>query len=264
MLELEGSIWFQAGTRQWGGRTRIDLLSQVDKTGSITAAARAVGLSYKAAWDAIDTMNNLAGEPLVQGVAGGKGGGGTVLTERARQLIASYTALDALHRQYLIHLNALGENPDANLSLMRRLMLKTSARNNLLGTVTHIQRGAVNDEVVLEMPGQATIVASITHASVTALGLAPGVQAIALVKASWVIIGLPGDGMRLSARNQLRGRISAITDGAVNTEVTLELPGGATITAIVTVESARTLGLAKGVEAVAIFKASSVILGVLD
>jgi molybdate transport system regulatory protein len=236
----------------------------VDKTGSITAAARAVGLSYKAAWDAIDSMNNLAGEPLVQGVAGGKGGGGTVLTERARHLIASYSALDALHRQYLNHLNALGENPDANLSLMKRIMLKTSARNNLLGTVTHVRHGAVNDEVVLEMPGQASIVASITHASVEALGLAPGVQAIALIKASWVIIGLPGDGVRLSARNQLHGRISAITEGAVNTEVTLTMPGGSTLTAIVTVASARELGLAKGIEAVAIFKASSVILGVLD
>ena len=73
MLELDGSIWFRSGAQNWGGKNRIDLLAQIDATGSITAAARAVGMSYKGAWDAIDAMNNLAGEPLVLRAAGGKG-----------------------------------------------------------------------------------------------------------------------------------------------------------------------------------------------
>lgn len=65
MLELDGTIWLRAGDNNWGGHGRIALLDAIGQTGSITAAAKAVGLSYKAAWDAIDTMNNLAGEPLV-------------------------------------------------------------------------------------------------------------------------------------------------------------------------------------------------------
>ena len=65
MLELDGTIWLRAGEDNWGGRGRIELLAAIGQTGSITAGAKAVGLSYKAAWDAIDTMNNLAGEPLV-------------------------------------------------------------------------------------------------------------------------------------------------------------------------------------------------------
>src|SRR3546814_20449995 len=64
-LELDGSIWLRAGAQTGGGKSRIDLLTQIDATGSISAAARAVGMSYKGAWDAIDAMNNLAGEPLV-------------------------------------------------------------------------------------------------------------------------------------------------------------------------------------------------------
>ncbi|WP_324778107.1 winged helix-turn-helix domain-containing protein, partial [Ralstonia pickettii] len=78
MLELDGTIWLRAGEDNWGGRGRIELLAAIGQTGSITAGAKAVGLSYKAAWDAIDTMNNLAGEPLVVRTTGGKGGGGSV------------------------------------------------------------------------------------------------------------------------------------------------------------------------------------------
>ena len=86
MLELDGSIWFRSGTQTWGGKNRIDLLAQIDATGSITNAARAVGMSYKGAWDAIDAMNNLAGEPLVIRAAGGKGRGGTQLAPRPGSL----------------------------------------------------------------------------------------------------------------------------------------------------------------------------------
>ncbi|MCA8155221.1 LysR family transcriptional regulator, partial [Burkholderia contaminans] len=63
-LELGGELWLRAGEQTLGGATRIALLAAIGDTGSITRAAKAVGLSYKAAWDAVDTMNNLAGEPL--------------------------------------------------------------------------------------------------------------------------------------------------------------------------------------------------------
>ncbi|MNT71835.1 Molybdenum-pterin-binding protein MopA [compost metagenome] len=91
-----------------------------------------------------------------------------------------------------------------------------------------------------------------------------GKEAIALVKASSVIVGAPGPGLRLSARNQLQGRISDVRTGAVNSEILIAMEGGATMAAIVTNESAADLKLDVGADAVAIFKASSVILGVLD
>ena len=95
-LELGGSVWFQAGAQTLGGASRIGLLAAIGETGSITSAAKAVGMSYKGAWDAVDTMNNLAGEPLVVRSTGGKGGGGTTLTPRALKLIDTFrwTAID--------------------------------------------------------------------------------------------------------------------------------------------------------------------------
>lgn len=264
MLELDGSIWFRSGTQTWGGKNRIDLLAQIDATGSITAAARAVGMSYKGAWDAIDAMNNLAGEPLVLRAAGGKGGGGTRLTDRARGLIATFRVLEAEHRKFMENLTHAGVDASGDLDLMRRFMLKTSARNKLMGTVMEIRAGAVNDEVLLRIAGGQVITATITRESTQELELAPGKEALALVKASSVIVGAPGAGLRLSARNQLPGTITAVRTGAVNSEILIGLEGGATLAAIVTNESAQELGLREGAQAVAVFKAASVILGVLD
>lgn len=262
-LEIDGSIWLRAGTQTWGGKNRIDLLTQIDATGSISAAARAVGMSYKGAWDAIDAMNNLAGEPLVLRATGGKGGGGARLTERAHKLVATFQALEAEHRRVMAHLAQAGLDATGDLNLMRRIMLKTSARNKMLGTVSAIRTGAVNDEISLRIAGGHQIVATITCESTADLGLAVGSEAIALVKAPSVLIALPGDGVRLSARNQLSGTVAMVRQGAVNSEVIVDLPGGGSIAAIVTQDSADALGLAPGVPALAVFDASSVILGVV-
>ncbi|SPA48260.1 TOBE domain-containing protein [Cupriavidus taiwanensis] len=263
MLELQGAIWFRSGSQDWGGKDRIALLAAIGAHGSITAAARAVGISYKAAWDAIDAMNNSAGEPLVVRAAGGKGGGGTRLTARGEQLIRTYRALEDEHRRFVAQLSRLGEGAADDIHLMRRMMIKTSARNKLFGRVASVKGGAVNDEVVLELPGGQRIVATITHESVETLELAEGVEAFALIKASSVLVGLPDPGLRLSARNQLAGVVARVMPGAVNAEVVIELDGGGTVAAIVTNGSVEALGLQAGVAAVAIFKASSVILGVM-
>ena len=86
-LALQGNVWMTIGGQKLGGQDRVELLSAIAAHGSITAAAKAVGISYKGAWDAIEAMNNLAGEPLLERVAGGKGGGGTRLTSRGTQLV---------------------------------------------------------------------------------------------------------------------------------------------------------------------------------
>ena len=140
--------------------------------------------------------------------------------------------------------------------------MKTSVRNQFAGTVSRVVPGAVNDEVELALAGGRRLVAIVTHESARALGLAPGAEAFALVKASSVIVATGLGAGRVSARNQLAGRVARVQPGAVNAEVVIDLGEGLTIAAIVTQESAVVLGLAEGVEAAAIFKASSVILGV--
>lgn len=264
MFELKGMLSLHAGGRTLGGLERIELLAKIGETGSISSAARAVGMSYKGAWEAVDAMNNLADEPLVVRIAGGKSGGGTGLTPRGRRLIDVFRALESEHRRFVQQLGALDDTSVEDIELMRRLMIKTSARNQLSGRVVSVERGAVNDAVELEIRGGQRIVATVTGESTRQLGLAPGREATALIKASSVLVGVADGAMRLSARNQLTGTVAAITAGAVNAEVTIELVGGGVIVAVVTHGSVRSLALAEGIAVIAIIKASSIILGTTD
>jgi molybdate transport system regulatory protein len=277
---LGGSLWLSAGGETLAGAARIALLAAIRETGSITGAAKAVGISYKAAWDAIDAMNNLAGVALVVRATGGKGGGGTTLTPRGERLIETFRAIEREHRKFIEHVSAGIEDFARDWALIGRIGMKTSARNQLFGTIVSIAHGAVNDEVTMKLPGGQQIVAVITCESTETLGLTAGATAYALVKASWVMLAVGNPDtpasvapLRLSARNQLHGRISQIVPGAVNAEVSLVLDAGAAtddagaapaptvVTAVVTNESVRELGLAVGMPAIAAFKASSVILG---
>lgn len=140
--------------------------------------------------------------------------------------------------------------------------MKVSARNVFRGKVRQLRNGAVNAEVVMQLPGGNDLVAIVTEESVKSLGLAQGKDVVALVKAPWVMLMTDAEGIRLSARNCLAGTVKSVADGAVNAEVVLDLGGGSEVVAVVTRDAVAELGLAAGVKATAVIKASHVILGV--
>ena len=140
--------------------------------------------------------------------------------------------------------------------------MKTSARNQFAGTVHALRGGAINDEIELKVIGGLHIVATVTRESRNDLGLAVGAKAFALVKASSVLLMTDAGTVRLSARNQLAGKVTRVVRGAINSEVVLELPGGGSVAAVITNQSVQTLGIASGSAVTALFKASSVIIGV--
>lgn len=262
-IHLDGAVWMTVGNENLGGHGRVGLLRAIAEKGSITQAAKAIGMSYKAAWDAVDTMNNLAGEPLVERSSGGRGGGSTQLTARGHQLIERFSQIESIHRQFVQMLSHEAIDLTSELNLLRTLNMKTSARNQFSGIVTAMKTGAVNDEIELTLGKNTRIIAIVTRQSAESLGLSIGIQAFALIKASSIIIASDLEGARLSARNQLAGTIVSVTPGAVNAEVVLEIEDGGTIAAIVTNPSVESLGFEVGKPAIAIFKASSVILGTL-
>lgn len=140
--------------------------------------------------------------------------------------------------------------------------MNVSARNAFSGKITALTDGAVNAEVEIGLSGGDRIVAIVTAGSVKSLGLAVGKDAVAYVKAPWVMLLAGPQNVRFSARNQLSGTVTSMQKGAVNTEVGIQLPGGATVYAVVTNEAVMELGLKAGVAATALIKASHVILGV--
>jgi molybdate transport system regulatory protein len=140
--------------------------------------------------------------------------------------------------------------------------MKISARNVFEGTVSAYRPGGVNAEVEVDIGGGDRLVAVITLESARALGIAVGSAVVALVKAPWVMVLTDTKGVRLSARNCLKGTVETVETGAVNAEVVIALPGGAKVAAVITREAVADLGLKPGVPASAVIKASHVVLGV--
>ncbi len=257
-LEVDGEF----GT--FLGDTRIRLLEAIDQHGSISQAAKAVPLSYKAAWDAVDAMNNLAEQPLVLRSTGGKHGGGTQLTDYGRKVIALYRALEAEYQAALDRLMSSMNDGQASdfqqfSRLLKRMSMKTSARNQFAGQIVGLREGDVDFEVRLKLDDENELVAVITRDSADSLELAIGMEINALVKSSSVLL-LNDPAVRTTARNHLWGEITRIHEGPVNAEVTLAMKNGKSVCAVVTHDSVEKLGLAIGEQACAVFKASAVIL----
>jgi molybdate transport system regulatory protein len=259
---LSAALSLRRGDGSRVGAERIALLEALGAGGSIRAAAEQVGLSYRGAWDAVQALNNLFETPLVTTQAGGKQGGAAELTDAGRAVIAAFHRVEAELAEVMGRLeqSLAGGGEDVG-RLFWSLGMQTSARNALRGTVTRITDGAVNAEVTLAVAGGVEIVAIVTRESVTALRLAVGRPAIALIKSSFVVLA-KGEGLVTSARNQIPGVVTARLDGAVSSEITLAIAEGKTLTATITRESAETMGLVEGAVLTALIKAPHVILAV--
>lgn len=265
--KLQGKLSVDTTMGAFLGDTRIKLLEAISEHGSISQAAKAVPLSYKAAWDAIDAMNNLAPEPLVIRTTGGKHGGGTELTEYGRRLIGFYRALEQEHQAAVARLaermnEVAGNDVAAFRQLLRRMSMKSSARNQFAGPIIEIKESVVDCEVRIRLDDNQDLTAIITRESAENLGLKVGKEVSAFVKSSSVMLMLDPDA-RVSARNRFCGKVSHIHEGPVNVEVSIALPGGRhVVTAVITHESLDKLGLKVGSTACAVFKAPSVFLAV--
>lgn len=260
-IEIEGQLWFNRDGQNYIGGKRIALLEQIAQTGSISKAAKAVNLSYKAAWDAINIMNNLSEQPLVICSTGGQGGGGTQLTPLGQQLVYTWRRMQAEYERFVARVADGIENFDNVNQLLRAIAMKTSARNQLRGTIKQIVKGAVNGDVILDIGHGLEIFANITNDAIDEMQLEIGKPAVALIKASFVLLS-PDPHIRISARNRLTGTVLKLTAGAVNSELKLELAGGKILTAIVTRESVDEFSFATGQSCTALIKASHVIIAV--
>ena len=98
-LKADGRLWLTLNGRNFLGRGRIELLQRIRETGSISKAAKAMKMSYKAAWDAVDAMNNAWPTPLVA-----SGPAGSHLTEDAERLITAFQSAEAQHTRFLAQL----------------------------------------------------------------------------------------------------------------------------------------------------------------
>jgi len=257
--KLKGDIFLLTDSQRSFASTQIELLKAVSDCGSISQAAKQVGISYKTAWDRIDAMNNMSSQPLVIRSAGGAQGGGTALTKLGHRIIEGFQSLQNEHQTFLDQLGNKLHSLNDIANFVRSENMKTSARNQFRGTITRITTGAVNTEIQLDIGADQHLIAIITQDSVTNLGLKEHEEVIALINASSVIMSTDIN-IVTSARNKFIGKVLRVVQGAVNADITLDIGGGKSVCAIITNTSAADLGLKEGDMACVLFKAPSVML----
>lgn len=202
---------------------RLDILRRIGEGGSISEAARAAGVSYKAAWQAVETLSNLAGQDLVDKAVGGTGGGGARLTPAGERLLQVADRLGRLRAAVLASID--GDSPALQAPWLAALGLRTSMRNQLPCTVRSVSPPSPSVRVELELADGSLLASRITAESAELLALRPGLPLVAMCKATAVSVArtrADADGV-----NRLRGTVTRRASAGAGGEVSLRLGNGA-------------------------------------
>lgn len=261
-MPIEAHVFLKTEGSPAIGRERIWLLEAVAREGSITAGAKAAGLSYKAAWDALDAMAQMFGRPLLATKSGGATGGGSVLTPTGLRVIETFARMEAEMARVVRTLEpGFADEDGAHLDRQAGFLMRTSARNALRGTITSLTSDEIVSDIVLELSSGLALRAAVTAESVRELGLCPGRVAIALIKAPFISIAREDAGI-LPAANAIPGKILTSRVSATRAEVVVDIGGGETLAASITAQDARGLKLRTGSRVRALFEASHVIVAI--
>ncbi|AWB32761.1 TOBE domain-containing protein [Orrella marina] len=265
----ESAIQFEEVLGSTTTDRRIEILRSIHLFGSISEAARANGVSYKAAWQAVETLGNLAGVPLTEKAVGGSGGGGTHLTRAGLQLMQAAEILNTARADALTRIRA-AMNAEAveNIAVkdsgsrpeLRNIVgigLRTSMRNQLPCEVVEIQTRHADVQVTLALADGQHLVSRITRESLELLGLARGMSVLALCKATAVTVAPTIVGV--GEVNILKGTISRRSRSSTDRQVSLALSPGLQIAGLTSPDSTSPLRLRQS--AMAAVQASAVVIG---
>ena len=259
-MEISSNLTLEIFNQPFLLEKRIELLIAIKRTGSISKAAKEVPMSYKAAWEAIEAMNNLSTTPIVQRETGGVGGGGTTLTPYGENLIETFEVLKKEQKKFLENLSQFTDINSGTLKDIRRLSMQISARNQIAGTVELIANGTVNAEVYIKLKSGYTIISVITNTAVNNLNLKVGDDVVAIFKSNTVLI-TTDIALNISARNKFLGTVDTINKGEINSELIIDIGNGDKIASIITTNSIESLNIEEKKEICAVIKASDVMLG---
>jgi len=158
-------------------QTDAALLKGISETGSLTKAAKVVGLSYRSAWDRVEKMQDNVGRRLVESKTGGKTGGGASLTDEGRLLLREFRKTRKLLFNVL-------EDKEA----WEDVGYKLSARNRLRAKVVEVKIGAVTSQVRMRLVSTNLMTSVITNDAVEDLALKEGDEVEAIVKSTDVLV----------------------------------------------------------------------------
>jgi len=277
-MDLKALLTISVADKVFANPKRIVLLQQIQACGSISQGAKLAGMSYKTAWDSVKDMNTRLSEPVVLSEKGGKGGGGAKLTAFGARLLQMYALTDQMQDMVLAALQDQAIPMNSLLDVMGHLSLKTSARNQLSGTILSLDNSVanlssdhdnLNVNLEVELTSGLRLNACVTQSSCVRLSLAVGKPVLLLFKAPAVSISLNKE--HGEHQNQLQGRVHEIHSNSQTTEVSFAINkglnnGSATqmIYASIDTVLANELKLVVGGEYYAVFSSSQTIVACMN
>ncbi len=230
-MKIDGRFWLTKNGENFLGPGKIELLHMIEKTGSMNAAAKEMKMSYKAAWERMNSMNALADEPILERQTGGKGGGGTTLTAYGHELIKTYERLHELHRQFINRFSEAGDKPELLANILNRTFLTTSARNQIPSKISDIEFHDLSASVGILLSQETKVISNITSTSVKNMNLHVSSDIYAIIKSSDILICATKPQDRLNI-NVLEGVVEVVELRQTNTEITLRIDAKTTLVAL--------------------------------
>ncbi len=258
-MELSSKLTLEMLGKPFLLEKRIELLHAIEKHGSISKAAKAVPMSYKSAWDAVDTMNSLSPQPIVCRETGGKDGGGTTITAYGKRLLANYALLKEEHDRFLKRLSDATDIQSGAFETIERLAMQISARNQIQAVVVSVASENVNAKIRLKMKSGQELISVITKEAVENLQIEKDQTVTAIFKSSTVL--LCGDSDAKRAENRLKGTVTTIDKDIENAKVVIDIGNHDSIVSVIPVDVLEGMEIHEGSVVTAMIKANDVMLG---
>jgi len=258
-MKVNSALMFEISGEPFLLEKRIRLLHAIEEQGSISKAAKAVPMSYKSAWEAVDTMNSLSSEPIVYRETGGKDGGGTTVTEYGRSLLENFALLKKEHSRFLERLSQLTDLKSGELQTIGRLGLQISARNQIQAEVTGMESAAVNAKISLQLKSGQKLLSVITKEAVENLQIEEGQTVIAICKSSSVSVTLTSD--EIGRDNCLEGFVSHIERDEENVKIEVDVGRHDKIISVMPLDYVEKMTLVTGETVFVKVKANEVMIG---
>ena len=258
-MELASKLTLEMLGKPFLLEKRIELLHAIEENGSISKAAKAVPMSYKSAWEAVDAMNSLSPEPIVCRETGGKDGGGTTITDYGKQLLENYALLKEEHTRFLARLSELTDIESGAFKTIGRLAIQISARNQIQAEVVSVMCGDVNAKIHLKLKSGQELISIITKDAVENLHIAEKQTVIAIFKSTSVLLSDTRE--EKGKVNVVKGIVSKIEKDAENAKVLVSIGNHDTIVSVMPVEVLEKLELNKGSSVKAMIQANDIMIG---
>jgi len=257
-MEVTSPLTFEISGEPFLLEKRISLLHAIREHGSISKAAKAVPMSYKSAWEAVDAMNALSPEPIVHRETGGKDGGGTTITAYGMHLLENYALLKEEHNRFLERLSELTDIQSGAFKTIGRLGLQISARNQIQAEVIAVERGEVNATLHLKLKSGQKLLSVITEEAVEDLNIKKGQVVTAICKSSNVNILSKSEN---EMENRLEGRVVQIEKDRQNSKITVDIGKHDRVVSVMSLENFEKAAIAEDKIVIVEIEAKNVMVG---